>query len=100
MAKYSRRLPNRISNDKFTKVNQISGSRRGCKSRTEIENCSDPTSKTHDLIFCQPTGAYYRLGARVLKIMRKAGLEGEGDRDQPGAWNSKDVSKRLQETSR
>jgi integrase len=33
----------------------------------------------HDLIFCQPTGAYYspdRVGARVVEMMRAAGLEG------------------------
>ncbi len=33
----------------------------------------------HDLIFCQPSGAYYspdRVGARVVEMMRKAGLEG------------------------
>ncbi len=32
-----------------------------------------------DLVFCQPTGAYYspdRLGARVAEMMRKAGLQG------------------------
>jgi len=33
----------------------------------------------HNLVFCQPTGAYYspdRLGARVVELMRKAGLQG------------------------
>jgi len=33
----------------------------------------------HDLIFCQPGGRYYspdRLGARVVELMRKGGLEG------------------------
>jgi hypothetical protein len=33
----------------------------------------------HNLIFCQPGGAYYspdRLGARVVELMRKGGLEG------------------------
>jgi integrase len=33
----------------------------------------------HNLVFCQPNGAYYspdRLGARVVELMRKAGLEG------------------------
>jgi len=33
----------------------------------------------HNLIFCQPSGAYYspdRLGARVVEMMRKAGLQG------------------------
>jgi integrase len=33
----------------------------------------------HNLIFCQPGGAYYspdRLGARVVELMRKVGLEG------------------------
>jgi integrase len=33
----------------------------------------------HNLIFCQPNGAYYspdRLGARVVKMMRKVGLQG------------------------
>jgi integrase len=33
----------------------------------------------HDLIFCQPAGAYYspdRLGARVAELMRKVGLMG------------------------
>jgi integrase len=35
--------------------------------------------ENHDLIFCQPSGAYYspdRVGARVVEMMRKAGLEG------------------------
>ena len=33
----------------------------------------------HDLIFCQPNGQYYspdRLGARVVELMRKVGLQG------------------------
>jgi integrase len=33
----------------------------------------------HNLVFCQPSGAYYspdRLGARVVELMRKVGLEG------------------------
>ena len=33
----------------------------------------------HNLVFCQPNGAHYspdRLGARVVELMRKAGLEG------------------------
>jgi integrase len=33
----------------------------------------------HNLVFCQPTGAYYspdRMGARVAELMRKAGLHG------------------------
>ncbi|MDP8988619.1 MAG: site-specific integrase [Acidobacteriota bacterium] len=33
----------------------------------------------HNLVFCQPSGAYYspdRLGARVVELMRKAGLDG------------------------
>jgi integrase len=33
----------------------------------------------HNLIFCQPGGTYYspdRLGARVVELMRKVGLEG------------------------
>ena len=33
----------------------------------------------HNLVFCQPGGAYYspdRLGARVVELMRKVGLEG------------------------
>ncbi|HUA82648.1 MAG TPA: tyrosine-type recombinase/integrase [Bryobacteraceae bacterium] len=33
----------------------------------------------HDLIFCQPNGHYYspdRLGARVVELMRKVGLQG------------------------
>jgi hypothetical protein len=36
-------------------------------------------SDDHNLVFRQPTGAYYspgRLGARVVELMRKAGLEG------------------------
>jgi integrase len=38
-----------------------------------------PDYDDHNLVFCQPTGAYYspdRLGARVVELMRKAGLEG------------------------
>jgi integrase len=38
-----------------------------------------PDYDDHNLIFCQPNGAYYspdRLGARVVELMRKAGLEG------------------------
>ncbi len=38
-----------------------------------------PEYDDHNLVFCQPHGAYYspdRLGARVVEIMRKAGLEG------------------------
>jgi len=38
-----------------------------------------PDYKNHNLIFCQPGGAYYspdRLGARVVELMRKAGLDG------------------------
>jgi integrase len=33
----------------------------------------------HNLVFCQPSGAHYspdRLGARVVELMRKVGLEG------------------------
>ena len=33
----------------------------------------------HDLVFCQPTGAFYspdRMGARVAELLRKAGLHG------------------------
>jgi Phage integrase family len=33
----------------------------------------------YELIFCQPSGAYYspdRIGARVVEMMRKAGLDG------------------------
>jgi len=33
----------------------------------------------HDLVFCQPNGSHYspdRLGARVVELMRKVGLEG------------------------
>ena len=33
----------------------------------------------HNLIFCQPGGQYYspdRLGARVVELMRKVGLQG------------------------
>jgi integrase len=33
----------------------------------------------HNLVFCQPSGAYYspdRMGARVAELMRKAGLHG------------------------
>ena len=35
--------------------------------------------KDHNLVFCQPNGADYspdRLGARVVELMRKVGLEG------------------------
>lgn len=35
--------------------------------------------ENRDLIFCQPTGAYYspdRVGARVVEMMKKAGLSG------------------------
>jgi integrase len=38
-----------------------------------------PDYEKHDLVFCQPAGGYYspdRLGARVVELMRKAGLEG------------------------
>jgi integrase len=38
-----------------------------------------PDYNDHNLVFCQPSGAYYspdRLGARVVELMRKAGLEG------------------------
>jgi integrase len=38
-----------------------------------------PDYQNHNLIFCQPNGAYYspdRLGARVKELMGKAGLEG------------------------
>ncbi len=38
-----------------------------------------PDYDDHNLVFCQPNGAYYspdRLGARVVELMRKAGLEG------------------------
>ncbi len=38
-----------------------------------------PDYEPHDLIFCQPHGAYYspdRLGARVVELMRAAGLDG------------------------
>ena len=38
-----------------------------------------PDYEKHDLVFCQPGGAYYspdRVGARVVELMRKAGLEG------------------------
>ena len=38
-----------------------------------------PDCQQHDLIFCPPNGAYYspdRVGARVVELMRKAGLEG------------------------
>jgi integrase len=37
------------------------------------------TYDDHNLIFCQPRGAYYspdRLGARVVELMRKVGLQG------------------------
>ena len=38
-----------------------------------------PDYQDHNLIFCQPNGAYYspdRLGARVKELMGKVGLEG------------------------
>jgi len=38
-----------------------------------------PDYEDHNLVFCQPSGAYYspdRLGARVVELMRKAGLDG------------------------
>ena len=38
-----------------------------------------PDYEDHNLVFCQPHGAYYspdRLGARVVELMRKVGLEG------------------------
>jgi integrase len=38
-----------------------------------------PDYEDHNLVFCQPSGAYYspdRLGARVVELMRKAGLGG------------------------
>jgi len=38
-----------------------------------------PDYDDHNLVFCQPSGAHYspdRLGARVVELMRKAGLEG------------------------
>lgn len=38
-----------------------------------------PDYSSHNLIFCQPAGGYYspdRVGARVVELMRKAGLEG------------------------
>jgi hypothetical protein len=38
-----------------------------------------PDYEDHNLVFCQPTGAYYspdRLGARVVELMRKVGLQG------------------------
>jgi integrase len=38
-----------------------------------------PDYQNHNLIFCQPNGAYYspdHLGARVKELMRKVGLEG------------------------
>jgi integrase len=38
-----------------------------------------PDYQDRNLIFCQPNGAYYspdRLGARVVELMRKVGLEG------------------------
>jgi len=38
-----------------------------------------PDYEDHNLVFCQPHGAYYspdRLGARVVELMRRVGLEG------------------------
>jgi integrase len=38
-----------------------------------------PSYQDHNLVFCQPDGAYYspdRLGARVSELMRKVGLQG------------------------
>jgi hypothetical protein len=38
-----------------------------------------PDYQDHNLVFCQPNGAYYspdRMGARVSELMRKAGLHG------------------------
>jgi integrase len=38
-----------------------------------------PDYEDHNLVFCQPNGAYYspdRLGARVVELMRKVGLQG------------------------
>ena len=38
-----------------------------------------PDYEDHKLVFCQPNGAYYspdRLGARVVELMRKVGLDG------------------------
>jgi integrase len=38
-----------------------------------------PGYEDHNLVFCQPQGAYYppdHLGARVVELMRKVGLEG------------------------
>jgi len=38
-----------------------------------------PDYEDHNLVFCQPHGAYYspdRLGARVVELMRKVGLDG------------------------
>jgi integrase len=35
--------------------------------------------RAHDMVFCQPTGAFYspdRMGARVAELLRKAGLHG------------------------
>jgi Phage integrase family len=38
-----------------------------------------PGYQDHNLIFCQPQGGYYspdRIGARIVELMRKAGLSG------------------------
>ena len=49
------------------------------KSRQRDRQLFGERYNDHNLIFCQPGGAYYspdRLGARVVELMRKVGLAG------------------------
>ena len=86
-SRWNRRRPafgSRARSRRNRGVSAFPSGRSRCCARIAQEQARDrqlfgADYEDHNLVFCQPNGAYYspdRLGARVVELMRKVGLRG------------------------